>query len=403
MKIVFCYITPFHPNKGGIGRVTDKLGRELQQRGHSVYYLIFESGMTIKHEYDYPAPLTYLPSKDLLSEENINFYHSYLRDNKIDIIVDQGGNFAEFPLWLNTGNNNIKKVSVIHTYDTVTYRNLWNLSVIPLRGNRIIDHVKRLARIILYSRTRKNMYRRMVTSYKDMAEATDAVVVLSNHYFNEITEICPEISQKLIAIPNPNPYSDEELLNTDCKKTKTILFVGLFSTAKSEDRAARIWKKISKKYPDWTFNMIGYGNKQRTDNLKRIVKGIPNFKILGFQDPFPYQQRASILCMTSALEGWPLTLVEAMQCGCVPILYNSFSSASELVTNGKDGYLIPPFDEKEYINKFESLIEDSERRELMGKNARKSIRRFDAKTITDKWEDLFNNLINKTPNGQEKI
>lgn len=400
MNIVFCYITPFHPNKGGIGRVTDKLCRELQQRGHSVYYLIFESGMTIKHEYDYPAPLTYLPSKDLLSEENINFYHSYLRDNKIDIIVDQGGNFAEFPLWLNTGNNNIKKVSVIHTYDTVTYRNLWNLSVIPLRGNRIIDHVKRLARIILYSRTRKNMYRRMVTSYKDMAEATDAVVVLSNHYFNEITEICPEISQKLIVIPNPNPYSDEELLNTDCKKTKTILFVGLFSTAKSEDRAARIWKKISKKYPDWTFNMIGYGNKQRTDNLKRIVKGIPNFKILGFQDPFPYQQRASILCMTSALEGWPLTLVEAMQCGCVPILYNSFSSASELVTDGKDGYLIPPFDEKEYINKLESLIEDRERRELMGKNARESIRRFDAKTITDKWEDLFNNLINNIPNGQ---
>jgi Glycosyltransferase len=403
MNIAFCYITPFHPNKGGIGRVTDTLCRELQRRGHNVHYLIFESGMTIKHEYDYPAPLTYLPSKELLSEENLAFYHKYLRDNNIDIIIDQGGNFAEFPLWLNTGNDKIKKISVIHTYDTVTYRNLWSLSVIPLRGNRIIDHAKRLARIVLYPRTRKNMQKRMIQSYREMALSTDAVAVLSDHYFDEITELCPEAANKLIAIQNPNPYSDEQLFNISCKKTKTVLFVGLFSTAKSEDRAARIWKKISKKYPDWTFNMIGYGNTQRTNNLKRIVKGIPNFNILGFKEPFPYQQEASILCMTSALEGWPLTLVEAMQCGCVPILYNSFSSATELVRDGKDGYLIPPFDEKEYITKLESLIKNNERRELMSQNARDSIRRFDVTTITDKWEDLFNHLMNNTPNEQAKV
>ena len=93
MNIAFCYITPFHPQKGGIGRVTDVLTRELQKRGHNIYYLIFESGMTIKHEFDYPAPLTYLPSKQLISEENIKFYHQFLKQNHIDIVVDQGGNF----------------------------------------------------------------------------------------------------------------------------------------------------------------------------------------------------------------------------------------------------------------------------------------------------------------------
>ena len=86
-NILFAYITPFHPNKGGIGRVTHQLTLELQRRGYNVFYLIYPSGITIRYEYDYPAPLEYLPSSDLLSEENIVFYHNYLKRNNISIVV----------------------------------------------------------------------------------------------------------------------------------------------------------------------------------------------------------------------------------------------------------------------------------------------------------------------------
>ena len=54
-------------------------------------------------------PLTYLPSKQLISEENIKFYHQFLKQNHIDIVVDQGGNFDEHPLWLNVGDSHAKK------------------------------------------------------------------------------------------------------------------------------------------------------------------------------------------------------------------------------------------------------------------------------------------------------
>lgn len=396
MNVAFCYITPFHPNKGGIGRVTDTLCRELQRRGHNVHYLIFESGMTIKHEFDYPAPLSYLPSKKLLSEDNISFYHTYLKDNKIDIVIDQGGNFAEYPLWLNTGDINVKKISVIHTYDTVTYKNLWNLNVLPLRGNKLIDHAKRLARILLYSRTRRRMFRGMVSSYASMSRMTDAVVLLSPNFLPEIEALCPGISTKCHCIGNPNSYNETQLLTTP--KNKSIVFVGLFSTAKGEDKAARIWKRLAKRYPDWTFNMIGYGNKQRTDNLKRIAKGLPNFKLLGYQEPLPYQQDAAIACMTSPHEGWGMVLTEAMQCGAVPIAYNSFAAASEIITPGLDGELVKPFDENEYITKLTKLMEDDSYREKMSLNARESVKRFDVKNIADKWEALFNSLKHDTSN-----
>ena len=85
MNILFAYITPFHPEKGGIGRVTHTLTLELQRRGYNVFYLIYPSAITVRHEYDYPAPLEYLPSGDLLSKENIAYYESYLKKNKIGV------------------------------------------------------------------------------------------------------------------------------------------------------------------------------------------------------------------------------------------------------------------------------------------------------------------------------
>lgn len=395
MNIAFCYITPFHPQKGGIGRVTDVLTRELQKRGHNIYYLIFESGMTIKHEFDYPAPLTYLPSKERLSEENIKFYHQFLKQNHIDIVVDQGGNFDEHPLWLNVGDSHAKKISVIHTYDTVTYRNLWNLNVIPLRDSTLIAHAKRLARIILYPRTRRRIFNYMTRSYASMFRLTDKIVGLSANYLPELEEICPSISQKYTSIGNPAPYTPSQFQSTKRNKTKSILFVGLFSTAKGEDKAALIWRKICKKYPDWTFNMIGYGNEIRTKRLKKIVAGIPNFNLLGYQNPLPYQQEASIACMTSPHEGWPLVLMEAMQCGAVPIAYNSFASASDIIESGVSGELVTPFNENEYIAKLSRLIEDDEYRERLSKNACTFAKRINVEAIADKWEMLFNELIDK--------
>lgn len=393
-RIAFCYITPFHPNKGGIGRVTDALTRELQKRGHEVYYLIFESGMTIKHEYDYPAPLHYLPSKDLLSQENIEFYHNFLLDHKIDIVIDQGGNFAEFPLWLNVGESHAKRISVIHTYDTVTYNNLWNLGVIPLRGRSLLDHLKRIARIVLYPCTKRNFRERMINSYKAMTDMTDHIVALSENFLPELTAICPEIETKISFIGNPNSYSSEQISGTQEKKEKSIIFVGLFGTAKGEDKAALIWKKMYLKYPDWTFNMIGYGSAIRTKRLKQIVGSIPNFKILGYKEPLPYQKKASIACMTSPNEGWGMVLTEAMQCGTVPILYNSFASASEIIQSGINGELITPFNEEEYIRKLSNLIENDEYRAKLAAKAKESVKKYSVESIADKWEALFHRLLN---------
>ena len=94
-NICFAYITPFHPERGGIGRVTHTLTLEFQKRGYNVFYLIYPCGITIRHEYDYPAPLEYLPSGECLSKGNVEYYYDYLKRNKIDVVINQSGNFSD--------------------------------------------------------------------------------------------------------------------------------------------------------------------------------------------------------------------------------------------------------------------------------------------------------------------
>lgn len=48
--------------------------------------------------------------------------------------------------------------------------------------------------------------------------------------------------------------------------------------------------------------------------------------------------------MTSDYEGFGMVLTEGMAFGCVPLAFNSFPSLRDIVDEGRDGFIIPPFD-----------------------------------------------------------
>ncbi len=147
-NIVFTYITPFPSGKGRIGRVTDTLTREFLKRGFTIR---LSSAVTVRHEYDYPALLTYLPSQKLMAPENLLFYNGFLRRHFIDYVINQSGNFADSQLWTNTGETPAKVISVLHSEPLAAYRHLWR-EIIPLRDCSFIQKLKKLARMALYSK-----------------------------------------------------------------------------------------------------------------------------------------------------------------------------------------------------------------------------------------------------------
>lgn len=395
MNILFTYITPFHPNKGGIGRVTHELTLELLKRSYKVYYLIYKCGITVQHEYDYPAPLTYLPSSDCLSKENIEAYHSYLQENKIDVIINQSGNFSDSQLWLNTGDPTIKVISVIHTPPWVSYKYLWH-EIYPLRNNSLIEKFKRIARVILYPKIKYRFRYERIEHYQKMLPLTDYVCTLSSKFFSDISEICPGYESKYRAIPNPNSYRASDIEPQRTQKKNQLLWVGLFCSEKNPILAVKIWRHLYHDYPNWEFVIVGY-NKDGywRECMESLAKDIPNIRFVGYQDPLTYQLESRIACLTSTYEGWGMVLTEAMQCGAVPIAFNSFASVSDIIEDGHNGLLIKPFSVRQYVKGLKRLMDSPELLNQMAKNAKHDIEKYAVEKVVDQWENLFHECSKK--------
>lgn len=95
---------------------------------------------------------------------------------------------------------------------------------------------------------------------------------------------------------------------------------------------------------------------------------------------------ADFMVLTSTSEGLPLALVEGMDAGCIPIAYDIPYGPSDLITNGRNGFLVPAGD----IDALAERIVELQRmpaRSLaaMRRRAQKTARRFDDRIVTRTW------------------
>lgn len=142
----------------------------------------------------------------------------------------------------------------------------------------------------------------------------------------------------------------------DLRKKRRILFCGRLTAQKVPYRALYIWQWLQNELPDWELSIVGDGPwRERMQDLCRKL-GLKRVVFYGFKDPRPFYRESSVLWMTSNFEGWGLVLTEAMQYGCVPIVYNSFSSITDIIESGKTGYIIAPFDTEQFAVRTLELI-----------------------------------------------
>ena len=126
---------------------------------------------------------------------------------------------------------------------------------------------------------------------------------------------------------------------------------------------------------------------------------LDNISFLDNRNPMIYYKGASIFLMTSAYEGWPMVLTEAMQYGCIPVCMNSFSAVYEMINDNKDGFIISKNNLKLFIEKIELLINNSELRKSMAINAINNCERFTINNVGKKWLDLIYSLSNQSTKG----
>ena len=221
---------------------------------------------------------------------------------------------------------------------------------------------------------------------------SDVLVPLSEKILEHYKDLQPKRdSKKLRVITNPLNLNSKEIDFE--KKHKTILFVGRISEyQKRLSLIIEIWKiiLIAKKYDDWNLKIVGDGEDLET--IKEKAKNLDRIYFEGQREPESYFEEASIFIMTSAFEGFGMTLAEAQKYVCIPVAMDSFLSLHDIIKNGENGFITPNGDINAMAEKIQLLMTDEHLRKEMALNGLKSVKKFDVKIIAQKWEGLFNEL-----------
>ncbi|MBU6389632.1 glycosyltransferase [Patescibacteria group bacterium] len=101
--------------------------------------------------------------------------------------------------------------------------------------------------------------------------------------------------------------------------------------------------------------------------------------------------QADVFCMPSVGESESIATMEAMASG-LPILAAQAAALPELVSDGENGYLLPPDNAAAWTEAILKLYTKPDRRREMGEAGRKKVEERDFYHIVDCWEQIYREL-----------
>lgn len=390
-NIYIIWIKRLNVQRGGVHRIIHILMQHLPKYGYMVRYLYTEDTYQTFHLYD----------ADIEKEITIPLFgmKQYLIDNHCDLLIGQDGIFFSklselVAEWKIPG---MKYITEFHNsillMEKVFSRHYWHW-VAKLPTTPI--HVKWLAqlRLLMYPLWLKRCRQSVLDNFLANYRVADALILLSKYEIPEIQKLTDIDLLRCKVINNPLSWEKVENAKILQQKKKQVLIVSrLYNPEKRIDRALKIWKILEQRgFVDWKLIIVGAGVHEGYLQGLSEELALKNVTFTGRQDPIPYYRDAALFMMTSAVEGWGLTLTESMQTGVVPIAFDSYPALHDIITDGYDGRIIPDDDLEVYADCMEELMHNREKREQMALNGLESCHRFEINKIVEQWVKLIESL-----------
>ena len=174
------------------------------------------------------------------------------------------------------------------------------------------------------------------------------------------------------------------------EKENTVISVGRLEKQKDFVTLIKAYKKVAALYPDWKLKIYGQGN--RKDELQGLIERenlTTNIRLCGVtHTPFLEMKKAKIFVLSSFYEGFPNVLCEAMHAGLPCVSTKCECGPSELINDGKNGFLVQIGNINQMAEKIIALIENEKLRSSMGEEAERSTVRLSREVICQKWREL---------------
>jgi glycosyltransferase involved in cell wall biosynthesis len=119
---------------------------------------------------------------------------------------------------------------------------------------------------------------------------------------------------------------------------------------------------------------------------------------VGYQeDVAPWYAICDAVVLTSASEGTPVTIIEALAAGR-PVVATRVGGVPDVVEEGETGFLVRPRDTHALAERLETLARDPERRAAMGSAGReRTLNRYAVERLVEDMDGLYRELLEEAP------
>lgn len=226
-------------------------------------------------------------------------------------------------------------------------------------------------------------------------------------YADKVTKSAKNLDALVLVSDSLRKFYKKQLANTKCKcfyvpnildtvperlsklNEKRLISVGRLSREKAYEDLLDVFQVIHKKEPSWRLDIIGDGAQKNLLGDRIFAEGWTDcVKLHGFQDKTYINNllsKSSIYLMSSITESFGIVLIEAMSHGLPCVAFDSAEGATELIEDGKNGFLISYRNKEEYAKKVIELIQNKKERTQLGKNGRETSLCFTSDKVKRDW------------------
>ena len=393
--MTICFLSYYQPDefKGGVDRVCFMLSREFSARGYDLFYLYNKEKSADELETNYSTKKhIQFPNSIFWKNEAVDFFREVALQNSFDVVVDLSNSERCHEIaFLAQSQCYFKLISTCHEHPFIglkSFRDDFDELIFNYSGK---NSLKQIIYFILKFPFgfffRKNY---LSNRFNKASRESDAYVFLCERYAQMVRGIVDrEQRRKIVSILNPI----ESIEQDSSIKEKMVLFVGRMDFQKRVDRLLRIWSHVENEVNDWHLVIVGEGKYRLQYQEYALQLKLKNVNFIGYARGIDYMRKSQIITMQSSHEGYPMVLIEAMMNSNVPIIFNSFEAAEDIIINGENGFLIETYKETRFADMLVKLMNDVNLRTRLQNEAFQSTKKYSVERVVDVWENLFLKLL----------
>ncbi|MEW6202336.1 MAG: glycosyltransferase [bacterium] len=147
---------------------------------------------------------------------------------------------------------------------------------------------------------------------------------------------------------------------------------------------------------DLVFIVAGSGTQEKALKQKAQSLGLEaKIRFIGYRkDALRILGAADVFVLPAYEEPFGISVLEAMALG-IPVVATDAGGPSEILTDGENGFLVPPGDARAMAERIILLIDNPSAAQTLTENARHRVSEFDEKVIVKRTEKTYLELMEK--------